>query len=400
MSLVLVMVGLPARGKTYTARKLSRYLSWRGLNTRVFNVGNYRRELSGAQVPHSFFDPTNNQGMQARRQAAESALNDLLKWVKTGGEVGIYDATNSTKTRRDWVFNTLNRAGMDVAFVELICDESDIIESNIRETKLGSPDYAGVDTIRATTDFVARISHYESAYETLVDDRLTWIKVIDAGRQVIVNRLEGHLLTKIAAYLMNLHISPRTFWFTRHGQSQFNLEDRVGGDSSLSASGRLYSTSLHRFFEGKELDEVLTSTLQRTIQTAEKFTHSKRHWKALDEINAGICDGLTYAEIKKEYPRIASHRGADKLRYRYPQGESYEDVIERLEPVIFELERSRKHTLVVAHQAVLRALYAYFANRPLEECPYLSIPLHTVIQMTPKTYGCVEMRFALPPQLD
>ena len=56
--------------------------------------------------------------------------------------------------------------------------------------------------------------------------------------------------------------------------------------------------------------------------------------------------------------------------------------------------------LVVAHQAILRALYAYFANRPREDCPYLSIPLHTVIQLQSQTYGCVEMRFALPPQID
>ena len=70
MKLVLVMVGLPARGKTYTARKISRYLSWKGVKTKVFNVGNYRRDLSGAKVPHHFFDHQNEQGMAARREAS------------------------------------------------------------------------------------------------------------------------------------------------------------------------------------------------------------------------------------------------------------------------------------------------------------------------------------------
>ena len=32
---VIAMVGLPARGKTYISKKLSRYLNWIGVNTKV-----------------------------------------------------------------------------------------------------------------------------------------------------------------------------------------------------------------------------------------------------------------------------------------------------------------------------------------------------------------------------
>ena len=140
MKLALVMVGLHARGKTYSARKISRFLSWRGIQTQVFNVGNYRRNLSGAKVPHLFFDPQNEEGMQARRQAAQAALNDMLDWFESGGEVGIYDATNSTRKRRDWVREILKGKGIEVTFLESICDDSSIIESNIRATKISSPD--------------------------------------------------------------------------------------------------------------------------------------------------------------------------------------------------------------------------------------------------------------------
>jgi 6-phosphofructo-2-kinase/fructose-2,6-biphosphatase 2 len=42
--LAVVMVGLPARGKSYTARRIERYLSWLGYRTGVFNVGEYRRK--------------------------------------------------------------------------------------------------------------------------------------------------------------------------------------------------------------------------------------------------------------------------------------------------------------------------------------------------------------------
>ena len=50
---------------------------------------------------------------------------------------------------------------------------------------------------------------------------------------------------------------------------------------------------------------------------------------------------------------------------RYPSGESYMDVIQRLEPVIIEIERERECVCVVAHQAILRALYGYFMKVPL-----------------------------------
>lgn len=40
----------------------------------------------------------------------------------------------------------------------------------------------------------------------------------------------------------------------------------------------------------------------------------------------------------------------DKLAYRYPRGESYLDVIARLEPMILEMERHREPLLIISHQ--------------------------------------------------
>lgn len=78
-------------------------------------------------------------------------------------------------------------------------------------------------------------------------------------------------------------------------------------------------------------------------------------WKALDEIDAGVCDGMTYKEIKEAFPSDFAQRDQDKFNYRYSGGESYRDVVTRLEPVILQLERE-KNILVIGHQAILRCL--------------------------------------------
>ena len=108
----------------------------------------------------------------------------------------------------------------------------------------------------------------------------------------------------------------------------------------------------------------------------------------MNEINAGDYDGLTYEEIKEKYPEDYSGRhGAGKFLYRYPNGESYEDLVARMEPVIMELER-KENVVVVGHQAVLRCLLGYFLEIEEERMPYIEIPLHTVIKLTPVAYGC------------
>ncbi|TFY73804.1 hypothetical protein EWM64_g10208, partial [Hericium alpestre] len=91
------------------------------------------------------------------------------------------------------------------------------------------------------------------------------------------------------------------------------------------------------------------------------------------------------------YPEDFANRDDDKFNYRYRGGESYRDVVIRLEPVIMELER-QENILIIGHQAILRCLYAYFHNLPQSDLPYIKIPLHTVIKLTPKAYGCDEER--------
>lgn len=396
--LVLVMVGLPARGKTYIARRIARYLAWLGRPARVFNVGNYRRRLLGSAQPASFFDPSNAEGFHARQKLALAALDDLVGWLREGpGRVAIYDATNATRERRDLVVERLRPHGLEPVFVESVCNDSAIVEANIRETKLSMPDYAGVDPDAAVADFRERIRHYERSYEPVTEPERAWIRLEDVGDRVVLNRIRGYLPSQIGFFLANLHVTPRPIVLLRHGESAFNGEGRIGGDPPLTDRGRAFARWLaEELPRHVTAPRVWTSTLARTIETASALPWPSKALRNLDEIDAGSFDSWTYAEVEAKHPEEAAARRADKLRYRYPRGESYEDVIQRLDPVILSLERERGPVVVVAHQAVVRCLYGYFADQPPDACPHLEVPLHTVLRLVPKAYGAEETRLTFP----
>lgn len=400
--LAIVLVGLPARGKTFTAAKLARYLRWLGHDTKHFNVGKYRRSVLGSNQSSDFFRADNPEGVEARNEVAGLAFQDMLAWMHEGGQVGVFDATNSTKERRNYLLR-LAEGKCKVIFLETICNDPVVLEQNIREKVKKSPDYAHERNMEvAYADFKSRLANYEKAYEPVEEG--SYIKLIDmvsgSGGQMQVNNISGYLPGRIVFFLVNTHISPRPILLTRHGESMDNVRGRIGGDPGLSDLGEMYAKKLAEFvfkrLKNEQAASIWTSTLQRTVLSAKYIQgFPKVQWRALDEINAGVCDGMTYQEIKDTMPEEYQARKADKLRYRYPRGESYLDVIQRLEPVIIELERQRAPVVVVAHQAVLRALYAYFMDKPLREIPHIEMPLHTIIELTAGVSGITEKRFQL-----
>ncbi|XP_029463191.1 6-phosphofructo-2-kinase/fructose-2,6-bisphosphatase 1 isoform X2 [Rhinatrema bivittatum] len=390
---MIIMVGLPARGKTYISKKLTRYLNWIGTPTKVFNVGQYRREAVRTYKNYEFFRPDNEEAMRIRKQCALTALNDVNTYLShEDGHVAVFDATNTTRERRALILQFAKQHGYKVFFIESICDDPDIIAENIMQVKLSSPDYKDCDREEVVEDFLKRIECYQMYYEPLDDERdcaLSYIKIFNVGSRYLVNRVQDHVQSRTVYYLMNIHVTPRSIYLCRHGESELNLKGRIGGDSGLSARGKQFAQTMGSFIRSQNIPElkVWTSHMKRTIQTAESLGVPYEQWKALNEIDAGVCEEMTYEEIQEYHPEEFALRDQDKYRYRYPKGESYEDLVQRLEPVIMELER-QENVLVICHQAVMRCLLAYFLDKSAEELPYLKCPLHTVLKLTPVAYGC------------
>ncbi|KAG2485295.1 hypothetical protein HYH03_015969 [Edaphochlamys debaryana] len=413
---VIILVGLPGRGKTFLCNKLKCYLNWLGHTTRHFNVGSYRRLQKGEREVQNadFFDAHNPAGLEARNRALYAALDDLTSYLYSAeGQVAIFDATNTTEERRQLLIRAFH-GRFQYFFIESICTDEKVLEQNYRFKMQYSPDYRGMEMGQSLLDFKCRIQKYEEVYEPIENRNIHYIKLIDmvTGRgHMDVNRISGYLPGKIVFFLMQVckagMAQARRIWLTRHGQSEFNLVERIGGDSNLAPAGEVYARCLPDMLIGRlplTDDEqcvpvsVWTSTLRRTIQTARYLPFPKLRWKALDEIQAGTCDGLTYEDIARQSPDEFAARSKDKLRYRYPAGESYMDVIQRLEPVIIEMEREKECIVVVGHQAVLRAILGYFMAKPLASIPTLDVPLHTLIELRPRPDGTMDFDYIpLPP---
>ena len=168
VKLVVAMVGLPARGKSYLVKMLVRYLSWVGFPTKIFNVGELRRKQGQAGAKAEYFADT-PEAMAVREGLALQCQEEMYDWLRAqkGACVAIFDATNTTRHRRHLLTERCksesDESGNDViiVFVESICDDPKVLNRNY-EMKLQNADYRGTDPKKAMADFMERVKQYEA----------------------------------------------------------------------------------------------------------------------------------------------------------------------------------------------------------------------------------------------
>lgn len=120
-----------------------------------------------------------------------------------------------------------------------------------------------------------------------------------------------------------------------------------------SSSSPSSSSPLSFSSSALSVPSVLPAAQQHPSQVAAKADNSD----ATENVEHSAAQLVTQSGANFDEPCVVR---------RYPSGESYLDVIQRLEPVIIEIERERECVCIVAHQAVLRALYGYFNKIPLK----------------------------------
>lgn len=176
-------------------------------------------------------------------------------------------------------------------------------------------------------------------------------------------------------------------YFIRHGETDFNVEQRLQGqyETSLNARGRVQAQQcgdlLGALFErdgrGPADYGYVSSPLLRASETmrlvrtglgldATGFALDDR----LKEISYGQWEGLTLPEIEARDPHVLARREEDKWGFAPPGGESYRDIAARVASWYATVTGD---TVVTAHGGVARALMANFCILPKEEAAHAEV---------------------------
>ena len=168
--LYLVLMGLPARGKSTLAIRLQDAFRKSRIPAKIFNNGNLRRahlplkETSSA----NFYHPDNTSALEMRKKFA--LIN--MKWAKTylegKGRVAIIDAANISRARRQMIEGNLNNH--PILFIECINDDQEILHLSILE-KTRLPEFSRLAHKTAQKEFLKRIDNYRLIYTPLRMER-------------------------------------------------------------------------------------------------------------------------------------------------------------------------------------------------------------------------------------
>ena len=378
--LYIAMVGLPAMGKSTVAAKLKENLEKDDIKVGIFNNGDVRRRMvPGNTSEAGFYDPDNAASAGLRERIAAVNIAEAKAFLSAEGHVAILDATNVSCKRRETLRHSLNNH--PILFVECINDDPELLALSVaRKTRL--PEFAHLDTAAATKSFLKRIGYYRHIYAP-ADEVENVVRLDTLNNRIIAERIHTGVpyYGRIRDLLMSDWI--KNLFLVRHAESEYNLENRVGGDSGLTEKGRTMAWALSRHFIGTPLPYVFTSNLTRTREMAEPLLATRKGltihhaFKEFDEIDVGQCDGLTYGEMERTQPDLFAARSRNKYNFVYPGGEGYATMAGRVYRGVKKalyLSGNSEYIMIIGHQAVNRMILSDFLFRRAEDVPYIFIP--------------------------
>ena len=172
----------------------------------------------------------------------------------------------------------------------------------------------------------------------------------------------------------------------RHGESQWNLENRFTGwvDVPLTEKGREEARRAGEKLRHLRFDKAYTSVLQRAIETLEIILKAidqealpVERDQALNERHYGNLQGLNKAETAEKYGKAQVHIWRRSYDVAPPGGESLKDTAARTLPY-FETRilpdlRAGKNVLVSAHGNSLRSIVMHLDKLTKEQVIELNL---------------------------
>lgn len=164
--------------------------------------------------------------------------------------------------------------------------------------------------------------------------------------------------------------------FIRHGQTDWNVQGKIQGsyDSELNATGIEQAMSLSEklFNLNYKFSKIYSSPQKRALKTAEILSKSSNvdyiSVKDLQEMNMGKWEGLSWREVEENYPNEYKEWHLNRRYTKTPEGESYQDMLERVLKAIHKIiNENNENVVIVSHSAVIMCLQCYVTNTPFNE---------------------------------
>lgn len=168
------------------------------------------------------------------------------------------------------------------------------------------------------------------------------------------------------------HKGPRLL-LVRHGETEWNRQKKFQGqiDVPLNDNGREQSKAAAEFLKNIEIDLAITSPMLRPKETAEIIL--KYHPKVqlellpdLQEISHGLWEGKYESEIEEGYPGLLKQWQNAPETVQMPEGENLQQVWDRAiaawQSIVAKYSQQPKTILVVAHDAINKAILAHLFN--------------------------------------
>ncbi|CCD26161.2 6-phosphofructo-2-kinase NDAI_0G03840 [Naumovozyma dairenensis CBS 421] len=309
---VIIMIGLPAVGKSAISKQLVEYISQNftssddrvPLRIEIFNAGDMRRAMSKKRfntvmnLPNNstddIFNPKNS---NKKEEFAKLTLNKLINELNNDFcDIGIFDATNSTVLRRNFIFETLfefnNQQTSNFNLIPIVLQVTssnpNFIKFNIHN-KSFNEDYFDKPYHLAVKDFASRLKHYYSQFvpfstdefnhiiEKTPDCNLFYFNIIDAGLKLIPEKDHYNYLSKVPT-----NSNSQRIHFLINLISSF-----VQNYNQLY--GHLYVEKVDNFFQNEQ-------EIQQPIEFPQHFIQPAR----VDNINWDNSKKLNYLSVLSE----------------------------------------------------------------------------------------------------
>lgn len=181
-------------------------------------------------------------------------------------------------------------------------------------------------------------------------------------------------------------------WLARHGETEWNFSGRMQGrkGAPLTDRGWAQARALAAAAVKLGVTRVVTSPLERALVSATRVASAVGCplivCDAIMETDFGLCGGLTELEIEQRFPGLLAQRKREKWMHRWPDGESYADMVERVRPALAMLA-SEPRTMIVAHQSVNRVISHLLAELTCEAALEMAQPSDVVLAFESGTVG-------------